>query len=92
MYRSEVNLSRSFDVDVSSNYDRLLSKKSVPSDNDFHKCVLRSKCTYDSVSVEDFGNLLSIGCPVRDRDDVSVYKDRHFKVLVGGTCLHVVER
>ena len=84
MHRAEVNLSRNFSVDAACNYDRMSSEKTASSDYGLHSCVLSAKSPYDGVSAEEFGDLLSIGCPIRESYDVSVYKiamimDKHFK-------------
>lgn len=85
MHRPEVNLSRNFGVDAACNYDNLASKTCVSSDNsNLHICVLSSRNVYDSVGVKDFEDLLTIGCLVRDPDELSVYRigkimDKHFK-------------
>ena len=82
MHRAEVNLSSNFGVDAACNYDRLAS--GVSSGNNYHNCILSSESVYETVSVEVFEDLLVIGCPVRNHDELSVYRianimDKHFR-------------
>lgn len=82
MNRPEVNLSTNFGVDAACNYDRLASD--VLSENNYHNCVLSSLNVYDLVCVKDFEDLLAIGCPISDPNDLSVYRianimDKHFR-------------
>ena len=72
MHRPEINLSRNFGVDAACNYDSLVSGVSLT--NDYHNCVLSSMNVRDHVCVKDFEDLLVIGCPTRDPDDLSVYR------------------
>ena len=82
MHRPEINLSRNFGVDAACNYDSLVSGVSLT--NNYHNCVLSSMNVRDHVCVKDFEDLLIIGCPTRDPDDLSVYRianimDKHFR-------------
>ena len=84
MHRPEINLSSNFGLDVACNYDRLASKSCVSPDDNLHICILSAKKVYDSVSDKDFEDLLVIGCPVREPDELSVYGigmilGKHFK-------------
>ena len=77
VHRPEVNLSVNLgvDVDVACNYDTL--EPGVLSEGRFHTCVLSSVIVRDRVSVQHFEDLLIIECPVRDPDDLSVYRITH---------------
>lgn len=76
MHRPEVNLSTNFGMDAACKYDGFVSGVSVLGDN-YHTCVLSSMDVHARVSVKDFEDLLVIGCPIRDREDLSIFKIAH---------------
>lgn len=84
MHRPEINLSANFGIDAACNYDRLASKSCASPEDNLHICVLSAKNLYASVSEKEFEDLLVLGCPVRDPDELSVYRiamimGKHFK-------------
>ena len=85
--KAEKNLSRNVAVDAACSFERLSKCKTFYQSRDaWHKCFLKSKASNarDVITDAEFFDLLSIGCPVRDRDELTVYDiamimNKHFR-------------
>lgn len=79
-----MNLSNNVVMDTACCFARVSRASSYDVSKDgVHNCLL--KCaTLEGITDGEFEDLLSIGCPIRNRDDVTVYRialimDKHFK-------------
>jgi hypothetical protein len=87
MNKAEKNLSRNVAMDATCSFDRLSKCKKYRQSRDFvHQCFLKVKVSNDRDIITDaeFFDLLSIGCPIRDRDELTVYDigmilNKHFR-------------
>ena len=86
MHRAEVNLSRNLAVDVACSYNNLQKKTmdNAVGEASCHKCVLSGQCPLAEVADDELENLMYLGCPATDADDVNVFSiawilGKHFR-------------
>ena len=85
--KAEKNLSRNVVLNAGCNFERLSKRKTFDQSWDnCHKCFLKSKASNarDVITDSEFFDLLSIGCPVKNRDELTVYDiamimNKHFR-------------
>ena len=72
-------------MDSACCFDRLLkAKKYVVEEDPVHTCFLKSVAVHEGINDREFEDLLRLGCPIRNRDDVTVFRiamilDKHFR-------------
>ena len=62
-------------MDSACCFDRLLkAKKYVVEEDPVHTCFLKSVAVHEGINDREFEDLLRLGCPIRNRDDVTVFR------------------